>query len=93
MIMLHGRGQSPEELFSVGWLWGGSNLAYLAPTAAGRSWYLYSLLATQKQNKLNLSFAIARVQATTQLAVAIVGCLTPSAPPRSRLLESLSELF
>ena len=70
MILLHGRGHSPEELFSLGEALGGSHLAYLAPTAAGRSWYPYSPLAAREQNEPYLSSAIARVQATTQLAVA-----------------------
>jgi len=39
MILLHGRGGSPQDMFSLGEALGGPGFAYLAPEAANDTWY------------------------------------------------------
>jgi predicted esterase len=70
IILLHGRGGSAQDLFSVGEALGGPNTSYLAPNAANHSWYPYTFLAPLEENEPYLSSAIRKVEATTQLAMA-----------------------
>jgi predicted esterase len=62
-IMVHGRGASAEDILSLGAELGQDDIAYLAPQAAGHSWYPYSFLAPLAQNEPHLSDALATVGA------------------------------
>lgn len=89
-ILLHGRGASAEDILSLADEFDQDDIAYLAPQAAGHSWYPYSFLAPLAQNEPHLSKALATIEATLdQLAregfaaerVALIGfsqggCLT-----------------
>jgi predicted esterase len=63
-VMVHGRGASAEDILSLGAEFGQDDVAYLAPQAAGHSWYPYSFLAPLSQNEPHLSNALAMVGAT-----------------------------
>jgi predicted esterase len=69
VILLHGRGGSAEEILSLAQGMYFPNLAYLAPQAAGSSWYPYSFLAPLVQNEPWLSSALRKVKATLQIAI------------------------
>ena len=69
MILLHGRGGSAEDMFSLGEALGGPEFAYLAPEAANHTWYPNSFLAPLEQNEPYLSSALARVESIVQLAI------------------------
>lgn len=59
VIMLHGRGASAEDILSLtAYLEDMPGLAYLAPQAAGHSWYPYSFLSTLAENEPGLSSAL-----------------------------------
>jgi phospholipase/carboxylesterase len=64
VIMLHGRGGSAEDIFSLGAEFGQDDIAYLAPQAPGNTWYPYSFLAPFAQNEPHLSNALGVVGAT-----------------------------
>jgi predicted esterase len=68
MILLHGRGGSAEDMFSLGEDLGGRDFAYLAPTAANNTWYPYSFLSPLLQNEPYLSSALNKVESVVQLA-------------------------
>ena len=68
MILLHGRGGSAEDMFSLGEELGGPDFAYLAPKAANNTWYPYSFLAPLEQNEPYLTSALNRVEAIVRLA-------------------------
>lgn len=70
MILLHGRGGSPQDMFSLGEALGGPGFAYLAPEAANDTWYPQSFLASLQQNEPYLSSALERVESIVQLATA-----------------------
>jgi phospholipase/carboxylesterase len=70
MILLHGRGGSPEDMFSLGEALGGPDFAFLAPKAANYTWYPRSFLAPLEQNEPYLSSALERVESIVELAVA-----------------------
>ncbi|HVU15148.1 MAG TPA: alpha/beta fold hydrolase [Phototrophicaceae bacterium] len=61
MIMLHGRGSSAENILSLVSDLGHPEFAYLAPQAAGYSWYPQSFLAPLQQNEPYLSSALTAV--------------------------------
>ncbi|WP_029475729.1 VOC family protein [Deinococcus frigens] len=61
-ILLHGRGATAQDILS---LEGGLNLSaftYLAPQAAGNSWYPHSFLAPVAENQPHLDAALATVE-------------------------------
>ena len=69
MILLHGRGGSAEDMFSLGEELGGPDFAYLAPKAANNTWYPYSFLAPLEQNEPYLTSALNRIEAIVRLAI------------------------
>jgi predicted esterase len=58
VILLHGRGDSAEGILGLARALEPGDVAYLAPEAAGRTWYPYSFLAPIEQNEPNLSSAL-----------------------------------
>ena len=59
MIMLHGRGASAEDILTLTTDLHQSGFAYLAPEAAGATWYPNSFLAPLARNEPGLSSALA----------------------------------
>ncbi len=55
MIMVHGRGASAEDMLSLAAELGTTDVAYLAPQAAGRTWYPYSFLSPIPDNEPGIS--------------------------------------
>jgi predicted esterase len=58
VILVHGRGAYAEDILSLGQEFDHPELAYLAPQAAGGSWYPYSFLAPIQQNEPWLTSAL-----------------------------------
>jgi predicted esterase len=59
VILVHGRGGSAEDILGLVPELGRPDLAYLAPQAAGSSWYPYRFLAPLEQNEPWLSSGLA----------------------------------
>jgi predicted esterase len=57
-IMVHGRGASADDILSLAREFGTTDVAYLAPEAAGHSWYPYSFLTPMEKNEPGLSSAL-----------------------------------
>lgn len=55
MIMLHGRNAGPENILELADLLPHSEFTFLAPAAAGRTWYPYSFLTDREKNEPGLS--------------------------------------
>src|SRR5262245_58762437 len=51
MIAVHGRGATAESILALADEFGLDDIAYLAPQAAGNTWYPYSFLAPIQQNE------------------------------------------
>ena len=68
IILLHGRGGSAENILMLAGDLYLPQLAYLAPQAAGNSWYPNSFLAPVAQNEPWLTSALYKVEATLQMA-------------------------
>jgi predicted esterase len=61
MILLHGRGASPEDILGIGAEVGVDNIVYLAPAAMNSTWYPYPFLNPQTANQPWLESALKRV--------------------------------
>ena len=68
VILLHGRGATAEDILSLADEMFLPQLAYLAPQAAGHSWYPYSFLAPIEQNEPWLSSALRKVESVVRIA-------------------------
>ena len=66
LIMIHGRGASPEDILSLASSLDVSDFALIAPKATGNSWYPNSFLAPREDNEPNLSNALNRIQALVE---------------------------
>jgi predicted esterase len=59
MVLIHGRGASPEDILSLVPEFDQSGFTYLAPQAAGFTWYPYPFLQPLEVNEPGLSSALA----------------------------------
>ena len=67
-IMIHGRGASAEDILSLSRELHATDVAYLAPQAAGHTWYPYSFLSPLPQNEPGITSALAVVSGLVQEA-------------------------
>jgi predicted esterase len=85
MILVHGRGASAESMIPLGEAFGRTDIAFLAPQAAGSTWYPYSFVAPIEQNEPWLSSALS-------LLGALVGRLEEEGfPPERVVLAGFSQ--
>ncbi|HEY4010228.1 MAG TPA: dienelactone hydrolase family protein [Acidobacteriaceae bacterium] len=61
VVLLHGRGGSAEDILSLAGPLYAEGVAYLAPQAAGYTWYPNSFLAPREANEPFLSSALAKI--------------------------------
>ncbi|NOK59333.1 MAG: phospholipase [Chloroflexi bacterium AL-W] len=85
MVMVHGRGATAENILTLAFELKQPDIAYLAPQAAGNSWYPYSFLAPIERNEPGLSSGLA-VIATIMEQVAAAGI-----PPERTILLGFSQ--
>lgn len=62
MVMLHGRGGTAESILDLTRLLDKAGFAYLAPQAAGNTWYPHSFLAPWQANEPKVSSALRAVE-------------------------------
>jgi len=79
VIMVHGRNAGPANILDLVPLLARPNLAYLAPAAAGRTWYPNSFLAAIDSNEPGLSSALA-------VLASLVARVEAAGIPRSRIV-------
>ena len=70
VILLHGRGGAAEDILALAEAMYNPRLAYLAPQAAGSTWYPNSFLAPRESNDPWLSSALRKVESVLDLAIA-----------------------
>ncbi len=63
MILIHGRGASAEDILMLAGEFDGTGFAFLAPQAAGHTWYPNSFLAPIPSNEPGLSSGLAAIAA------------------------------
>jgi phospholipase/carboxylesterase len=69
VILVHGRGASADDILGLAHALYHPDLAYLAPEAAGHTWYPYSFLSPIEQNEPWLSSALNKIAALIQQAI------------------------
>jgi phospholipase/carboxylesterase len=79
VIMVHGRGASPENILELVPMLGHPNLTYLAPSAANRTWYPNSFLAPIASNDPGLSSALG-------VLASLVTRIEAAGVPQSRII-------
>src|SRR5947209_8505411 len=62
MVMMHGRGASAEDILELAYELMQPGFAYLAPQAAGNTWYPNSFLAPIASNEPELSSALLTIE-------------------------------
>jgi predicted esterase len=62
VVLVHGRGASADAIFTLADQFEIADVAYVAPEAAGHTWYPFSFLAPLEQNEPHLSSALRRVR-------------------------------
>jgi predicted esterase len=63
VVMIHGRGASPQSILSLARVLDRPDFTYLAPGAVGHTWYPYSFLSERAQNEPYLTSALSLVGA------------------------------
>ena len=58
VILVHGRGAAPEKILDLAPRLDRDGISYLAPAAAGRTWYPYSFMMDSRKNEPALSSAL-----------------------------------
>ncbi len=75
VILMHGRGASPEDIISLSDVLASPGLAFLAPRAQGGSWYPYSFLEPLPKNEAGIRRAFEAIE--TLLALCADSGITP----------------
>jgi predicted esterase len=70
MIMVHGRGASAEDILALAGELGTTDVAFLAPQAADRTWYPYSFLAALQDNEPGITSGLQVIAALVEGLVA-----------------------
>lgn len=78
LVLLHGRGGSAEDILDLGAELELDDVAFIAPQAAGRSWYPQSFMAPTARNEPYLSSALNTV-------IAVVARLAAQGVPPARV--------
>ncbi len=61
MVMIHGRNAGPNNILDLATPLAHPDFTYLAPAAAGRTWYPHSFMADRASNEPGLSSALAMI--------------------------------
>ena len=85
VVMVHGRGATAESILELRHEFENPDLAYVAPQAAGYTWYPYSFMAPMERNEPGLSSALAR------LGEVLAGLEAAGIPPERTVLLGFSQ--
>ncbi len=79
VILVHGRNAAPDNVLDLVPRLARPNVTYLAPAAAGRTWYPHSFLAEVASNEPGLSSGLA-------VLASLVGRVEAAGVPRTRIV-------
>lgn len=85
VILVHGRNAGPESMLDLVPALARPDVTYLAPAAAGRTWYPQSFLAPRAQNEPSLSSALAAIGRVLERVLA------QGVPPRKIVVMGFSQ--
>src|SRR5262249_30290757 len=78
VVLVHGRGGSPSDMLALADALALPDVAYLAPAAAGQTWYPYSFLAPIADNEPGISSGLRAVED-------LLAALSRDGVPRARV--------
>jgi predicted esterase len=70
VIMVHGRGAAPENILELAPLLDAADVTFLAPAAAGNTWYPFGFMSPIEKNEPGISSAISVVHDLVEQCVA-----------------------
>src|SRR5687767_1883802 len=70
VIMAHGRGASADDMIALAGALRVDDVAFLAPQAAGNSWYPYSFLTAMERNEPGLTSGLRKIDSLVAAAEA-----------------------
>ena len=79
VVLLHGRGGSADDILGLASAFDLADVAYIAPEAAGHTWYPLSFMAPRDANEPFLRSALAKVEA-------VVASVEQAGVPRNRIV-------
>jgi predicted esterase len=79
MILVHGRNAAPANILTIADALGNDGVAYLAPGAAGNTWYPYSFLAETRMNEPGITSGL-------QVLAGLVTSLEERGIPSGRII-------
>jgi phospholipase/carboxylesterase len=85
MIMVHGRGASAANILELAAVFDRPRVAYVAPNAAGGTWYPYSFISPRERNEPGLSSALSVIESL------VVDLIHRGFPPKRILLLGFSQ--
>lgn len=85
VILVHGRGGSPEDMLALAAEFGAGDVAYYAPQAAGNTWYPYSFLAPISRNEPGITSGL------TKIATILESIATSGVPSERVVLLGFSQ--
>jgi predicted esterase len=85
MILLHGRGASAEDILGLAAELATADVAFLAPQAAGHTWYPYSFLSPLQDNEPGITSAL------NVIAALVDGLIARGVPSRQIGLLGFSQ--
>jgi predicted esterase len=85
MIMVHGRNAGPENILDLAPALARPEFLYVAPAAAGRTWYPFSFMAPREQNEPGISSGLFVIESLVQ------ELMTQGFPPERIMLLGFSQ--
>ena len=67
LVLVHGRGGSPEDMLQLGRMIASPSTALVAPSAAGSTWYPQRFIAPREQNEPFVTSALAALHAVLDM--------------------------
>ena len=68
-ILVHGRGADPRDMLGLAQAFNRPGFAYLAPAAAGNTWYPFSFLSPRERNEPGISSGLSVIEGLVQQCV------------------------
>jgi predicted esterase len=84
-ILVHGRGADPRDMLGLAQAFNRPGFAYLAPAAAGNTWYPFSFMSPRERNEPGISSGLSVIEGLVQQ------CLERGIPEKKIVIGGFSQ--
>ena len=84
-ILVHGRGADPSDMIGLAQAFNRPGIAYLAPAAAGNTWYPFSFMSLRERNEPGISSGLSVIDGLVQQ------CLEGGIPEKKIVIGGFSQ--